>query len=570
MIHHRYTLALLFLTGVAGSGFAATRHVPRDQPTIQGAINASASGDLVLVAPGTYRESLRLKAGITVKSAGDDTRGKIGLRRAEETILEGAGAAAKEPLVILAEGATLDGLTITRVGLFDQKEYDKHHTTQGEHLPDARGVVGTENEFPALSVAGVTGIVRHCLVHHNGHPGIGCTGQHNASWIHNNVVSRNMGGGIGLADGAHPLVQANRCFNNLRAGIGNRNAAGLIDNNECFDNVRAGIGIREGAKPIVRRNRCYQNRRAGIGIRMVGTTPILEDNDCSQNAMAGIGCRDGAEPVIRGNRCHGNTLAGIGSRDKARPVIVDNKCYRNKEAGIGSEQGSRAVITHNECYENDKAGIGQRSDADTVISDNQVHHNKGAGIGFEECKAGKALVLHNKVNDNEQVAIGIHAGWTVRLTDNQLSRAGGLPPIVMVYKGARAEFTGNTLRGSGVAGIRTEGVVRVVNNQFDCPSLRKGGPPNFAVWGLPGADLTLTNNTISGWRHALVAEKATVHACSNRVSNYWQTGMRITQPPTPVIVLGNVFESESKHPGVVLSGAQGIVQDNRVEAPRNK
>lgn len=562
-------MALVLLGAYAKPISAETRHVPKDHKTIQEAIDAARSGDVVLVEAGHYKEQVRLKERVTLKSAGDDTPGKVGLKRAEAVVLEGGGAGAKGSAVVLADGATVDGLTITGVGVFDQKEYDKHYATQGENLPDERGALGADQGFPAVSISDVAAVLKHCIVHDNGHVGIGCLGKKNTSLLLNNIVYRNMGGGIGLADGAAATVQANRCFNNLRAGIGNRNSSGLLLNNECFDNVRAGIGIREGAKPIVRGNKCYKNRRAGIGCRMEGTAPLIEDNDCWQNAMAGIGCRDGASPLIRGNRCYDNLLAGIGSRERARPFIVGNKCYRNKEAGIGTELGAVAVISHNECYENEQAGIGQRSDAETLVSNNHVHHNKRAGIGFEDCKAGKSTVLHNKVVENALVAVGIHSGWNVRLVSNELSRKDGLPPIVMVFKGSEAELCDNVIRGSGVAGVRTEGVVRIVNNTFEGLGLRKVGPPQFAVWGLPGSDIRFVDNKVSGWRHALYAEKAAVLASSNRVSDYWQVGIRVKQPTAPVAAIGNVFTSDVGQAGVDIEGDQGLIENNRVEKVRS-
>lgn len=563
------TLVLLILWDASAHG--DTIHVPKVHKTIQAAINAAAKGDIILVQPGTYSESIGLKDGITVKSAGNDDKGKIGLKRAEDTIIDGGGAGAKAPGVVMAAGATLDGFTVTRVGLFDQNDYDKHYITQGENLPDERGAVGAGSNFPALAIPAITAVVKNNIVHDNGHAGIGCVGKSNASLISKNVVFRNMGGGIGISDGATPTVQDNRCYSNLRAGIGSRKSAALIFGNECFDNVRAGIGIREGAKPVVRGNKCYKNQRAGIGCRMEGTSPFIEDNNCYENKMAGIGCRDGAAPFIRGNRCYDNTLAGIGSRDGAKPVIFGNKCYRNKETGIGTQSGTHAFIAHNECYENEKAGIGQRGNAETIIGGNHVHHNKAAGIGYDECKTGNSTVLNNKVIDNAQVAIGIHSGWKVRVAGNELSRKDGMPPIVMVFKGAEADFSDNTITGSGVAGIRTEGIARVLNNRFKCPALRKGGgPPQFAVWGLPGSEIVFTGNTVEGWRHALAADKATVIASHNKVSDFWQVGIRINDCPTPTTVFGNTFQSDLDHAGVAITGAQGIVEDNRLEKPAKK
>lgn len=571
MLHRSLILAgLMFLALGTDPVYTATLHVPQDFKTIQAAIDSAHPGDAVLVETGTYQERIRLKERVTLRSAGDDAQGKIGLKRAEATIINGGGALGKGPGAVLAEGAVLDGFTITFVGLFDQKEYDMHYATSGENLPDERGAVGAGEDFPAVAVPGVTATVKNCIVHDNGHAGIGCTGaegKRNASHIFKNIVYRNMGGGIGISDGAMSTVEANCCYNNLRGGIGNRKSAGIILKNECFDNVRAGIGIREGATPIVRGNKCYKNQRAGIGSRMEGTSPLIEDNDCYQNKMAGIGSRDGASPFIRNNRCYENMHAGIGSRDGSRAIIYNNKCYRNKEAGIGSQLGARPIILRNECYENELAGIGQRSDAETFLGGNYVHHNKLAGIGFDDCAAGKSTVLNNQVVDNGLVAIGIHSGWTVRIANNVLSREGGLPPIVMVFKGAEADFAENTITGSGVAGIRTEGKVRIVNNKFECPSLRKGGgPPQFAVWGLPGSDITFLENTVNDWRHALSADMATVNASYNKISGYWQAGIRITQPVEAVVLLDNVFQSADGQPGVVLPKEyEGLVDGNREE-----
>ena len=57
---------------------AATIRVPDQQPTIQAGVDMAESGDTVLVAPATYRERIRLKPGVTLRSAGNDDPGQIG------------------------------------------------------------------------------------------------------------------------------------------------------------------------------------------------------------------------------------------------------------------------------------------------------------------------------------------------------------------------------------------------------------------------------------------------------------------------------------------------------------
>jgi predicted outer membrane repeat protein len=64
----RVTLAIAVILGPATGTPADVIEVPGDQPTIQSAIDAAQEGDVVLVAPGRYRESINLLGkGITVR-----------------------------------------------------------------------------------------------------------------------------------------------------------------------------------------------------------------------------------------------------------------------------------------------------------------------------------------------------------------------------------------------------------------------------------------------------------------------------------------------------------------------
>lgn len=545
---HRLMLFVVLLTFTCLSAQAATLRVPEDHKTIQAAVNAANSGDTVLVGAGVYQERVRLMPGIILRSAGDDTKGKLGLKRAEATIIdggdakgEGPGAGLRGPGVAMAEGSTLDGFTVTNVGTYDDAAWKKHHATQGEQQTYAH--IG-EPGIAGIGVPGVTCTIRNNIVHHIGYTGIGIMGAEGkrcSPLVTANICYRNMGGGIGSMMGSTAIIRANTCFENFYAGIGHSASSPLVIDNDCYGNVRAGIGISEGSRPIVRGNRCYKNRRAGIGIRTEPETqPIVEDNDCYENDMAGIGTRENAQPVIRNNRCYRNKLAGIGSRTGARPMIVGN-----------------------ECYENERAGIGQMSGVHSVITGNYSHHNKASGIGFAEGDSGESIVTNNRVIDNAMVAVGINAGWSVRLSGNELSRKGGLPPIVMVFNGATATFTGNTIRGEGVAGIRAGGTVRAVNNRFEGLALRKFGPPNFAVWALGGSDVTLANNRMSTWRHGLFADGAQVNVTGNQISNFHRSAIVIRNATKLANVFDNVgFSDDEAVKVLAIDGPQGVVENN--------
>lgn len=531
---HFLVIALLVDVGLFSSSIPADElRVPQQHKTIQAAIDAAQDGDVVLVNAGTYAERIVLKPKITLRSVGDDAKGKIGLNRAEQTIIDGGKDSGSGAGVEMAEGATLDGFTVRHVGVYDDNEWNRHHASQGEeqsyeHI-GAPGIAG-------VAAVGVTCKIRNNIVHHVGYSGIailGVEGKTCEPLIEQNVCYRNMGGGIGSMRESRATIRGNICFENFFAGIGHDSASPRVLQNVCYGNVRAGIGISEGSSPEVRGNQCYKNRRAGIGVRSGSNTkPLIEDNDCYENDMAGIGAREQSAPTIRGNRC-----------------------YRNKQAGIGSRTGATPTIIENECYENGEAGIGQMSGTKTILIRNYLHHNKTSGIGFAEGMNGTSRVENNRVIDNAKVAVGINPGWKVELVGNELSRKGGLPPIVMVFAGSEAVFTDNVIRGGGVAGIRVAGTITAEKNTFDGTSLRKVGPPNFAIWGLKGSHVSMNDNRIAGWRHALHSSEGQVNATRNSVSNFHRTAFVIQKPAADVLVTDNqVLKAEPSDEVCLVDG----------------
>ena len=187
---------LLFIS-IHPCAAAETLLVPQNHNTIQAAIDAAEAGDTVIVSAGTYKERIRLKPTITVKSSGDDAKGKLGLKRAEATIIDGGGNECEGAGVAMAQSSTIDGFTITNVGEYDDEAGKKHHASQGEEQSyDHIGEPGTAG----IAAIGVTCTIKNNIVHHIGYSGIavlGAKGQRTAPHVYRNVCYRNMGGGIG-------------------------------------------------------------------------------------------------------------------------------------------------------------------------------------------------------------------------------------------------------------------------------------------------------------------------------------------------------------------------------------
>jgi parallel beta-helix repeat protein len=528
-------LLTLFALGLEGREI----NVPDESQSIQAAINSAKPGDVVIVQPGIFPERLMMKPDVTVRSDGDDSMGKLGLTRAEATILnhpKGMG-----PGVTMAEGATLDGFTITGVGEYNEALWQKHYATQGnqqkhEHI-GAPGTAGIAASYNCK--------VTNNIVHNVGYTGIaimGAKGRQVSPRIVANVCYRNMGGGIGSMNGSTAIIEKNICFENFYAGIGHNSASPVVRDNECYNNIRAGIGISEGSSPRVTGNHCYKNRRAGIGIRTGGNTrPIVEDNDCIENDMAGIGTEEHAMPVIRNNRCRANKLAGIGCRDGARPQILNNDCRENGAAGIGVESGANARIEGNLCKGNKTTGIGVRAKAE-------------------------ALILNNRLIDNAMVAIGVRNGSRATIKGNQMERKGGMPPMIAVLEDSQVEITENIIRGGGVAGILLSGTANINDNEFLGNGPRRGGPPNFAVWVRNGSEIQFNNNKVDRWRHALFASGAiAVRANDNRIKNFIGTAIVVKDAATRVEVSGNkAHSSDTKARTVDFTGPSGKIRNNEL------
>lgn len=533
--------ALVFFV-FATDSLAVEIRVPQEHHTIQAAMDAANPGDTVLVSAGEYKERITMKERVLLRSVGDDTQGKVGLKRAEQTIIVGPsqvkGKGDHDPasVVTMAADAILDGFTVTAEKEYDDAVWQHHHKTQGnEQKHEHIGHFGS----PGVGIQGINCDVRNNIVHHIGATGIaiaGVKGKRTSPRITANVCFRNMGGGIGSMNGSTAIIDGNTCYENFYAGIGHDNAHPYVINNICYGNIRAGIGISEGACPVVRHNKCYNNRRAGIGTRTGSNTrPIIERNETKGNAMAGIGTDEGAEPIIRDNDSHDNALAGIGCQHGAKPIIIGNKSWANGAAGIGA-----------------------RDDASPIIIGNEVNNNASAGIGLQT--KAKAVVLRNTCADNKLVALGMPDGGSALIAENTFVRKGGMPPLIVIRGGAKAVMIGNTIKGGGVAGVLVQGDVALLGNTFDGSKHNK---PARAVWSWKGSMIRMVNNKTIDYKQAINASGSAVDVIDNEIRGFVGVAIQIGQSSRSPRVIGNAAFSEDAKASVV-NADEGVVATNHL------
>ena len=100
-------VAFVSFGSITAGAFATDLLVPSQYSSMQGAINAAVDGDTVIVAPGTYNETMTINGkSITIRSSGGATATKIDRVNGGGTIFNVYGSAEKQ--------VTIEGFTITR------------------------------------------------------------------------------------------------------------------------------------------------------------------------------------------------------------------------------------------------------------------------------------------------------------------------------------------------------------------------------------------------------------------------------------------------------------------------
>jgi serine/threonine protein phosphatase PrpC len=168
--------------------------------SIAEAIGRALAGDVIEVQAGEYREPLRLREGVTLRS-----------KQPREAILRASGASGAPAMAIYAEGLTSGRVVGFRI-LADAQ------------MPLSAGVVladsSVEIEDTEISGAGVgveirgasNPAVRACYIHNNSGPGIAISGKGSA-WISHNVLEAN-GRGVTALSGAAPTLLRNQFLRN--------------------------------------------------------------------------------------------------------------------------------------------------------------------------------------------------------------------------------------------------------------------------------------------------------------------------------------------------------------------
>jgi hypothetical protein len=402
-----------------------TLTVPAEYSTIQGAINAAATADLVLVSAGTYEENITIAKDITVRSVSGEAA----------TIIDGTSSGS---VVTFSSGAAtttmLDGFTITNGtgttiasityggGIYCDSTSPtiQNCTISNCNAERGGGIICTNGSSPTIDNCTITG---------NTSPGTGGGGilclSSSSPAINNCTITQNhasKGAGINCISSSSPTITNCTITNNV-ADMGNSNSGGgiyllnysdaiikncNISGNEVYEGSGGGIYSSKSSPTItdcaINNNIIYNTSTASLGggISLVGSSSAtITDCTINNNIIHGESTCTGAgvaassstavikKTYIQGNSSDfgggGITAGGYGNLTLENCVITDNTAISSAGIWIGDRMSP--VLITNCTVSNNSAEViagGLFTYSMTTITNSIFYGNSGVSFGGSE------------------------------------------------------------------------------------------------------------------------------------------------------------------------------------------
>ncbi|SEC26859.1 right-handed parallel beta-helix repeat-containing protein [Streptomyces melanosporofaciens] len=274
------------------SGAHVTINVPADAPTISAAVSLARPGDLVLVAPGTYHESVRIStARITLRGASRDKVVIDGRLRQPNGIVVAAPGVAVENLTV--ENNTQNGVLVTG------------SAKAAAGMPGQSGGYDTGDE-PVTFLKSF--LVSHVTATRNGLYGIYAFSAQNGVIEHSYTS--------GSADSGIYVGQCKPCRIVVRDNIAELNAVGYEGTNASGDMYVVGnrlVGNRVGLTTNSdHQEKLLPQRDAVIAGNLIAANQQAATPEQADGGWGiGIGVDGGTDNQFIRNRVAGNSTAGL-------------------------------------------------------------------------------------------------------------------------------------------------------------------------------------------------------------------------------------------------------------------
>jgi parallel beta-helix repeat protein len=275
------------------SGYGRVIRVPKEFKTIAGAIEAAGKNDRILIAKGTYEESLIIPPGIEL----------VGESR-KSTILEFEGG--KGSVITLNQSGTkvrLASLTLRHKGLANDEE-----------------------RFPVVAIS--SGVLE----------------------LEDSTISGASGHGLAVIDGGSAQLAQCDISKSGWDGVAvkGENSRATLENVSLRENLHHGVDFWEGGSGEITSCQFLKNGRSGMVVLAPDTKFSISSCRSEGNREVGLFFSRIPELFIEKCEVSGNLLGGIVIQDESRQItLVGNTVTKNGEAGVVLEKGGELAAYEN-------------------------------------------------------------------------------------------------------------------------------------------------------------------------------------------------------------------------------
>ena len=265
--------------GPAGpAGTKGLLHVPQDFSTIQAAVDAAGTRDIIQVAPGTYNENVLIEGKSDL------------LLRGENAVLQGSGVGTGISILgsdyIQVQGFLVDGYEVGI--LLDDTRFSRINNIETRNNNNDELTAPEAMNLNGLTLAGSNyNFITNVFSHHNGHDGIRLKGGSSNNTLRGNITNDN---------GVNPDVLKRTAGCGIDFG-GDANNNNSVTENEMLRNhfgfllfARDTDAGSTGNK--IAQNLSNDNGRAGIDVFEGNHDNLIYQNDAKDNAFLPNGTSD--------------------------------------------------------------------------------------------------------------------------------------------------------------------------------------------------------------------------------------------------------------------------------------
>ncbi|WP_031510331.1 right-handed parallel beta-helix repeat-containing protein [Streptomyces megasporus] len=370
---------------VTHTGTSRWRRRTGDYATLSDALQAAGDGDVLTVAPGTYRENLVIDRAVTLRGPERAESGSVRIAPADGVALTVRSAAVVRDLQIEGQDATA----------------------------------------PAL-------LVEDCTAELSGL----------------RVVTRSAAG-IEVRAGARPTLRRCTVDNPAGVGISvSGGAGGLFEECEVVAAGQAGVAVHDGAHPRLERCRVHHASGAGLSLAGEGSAAEAVGCEVYEIRGAGVQIASRASGHLVDCRVHRTTADGVTLDTDAVLTLADCEIHDIPENAVDLRSRSVLTLTRTTVRRFGRNGLsvwdpGTRVDANGCeIRESTGHYpavwvSDGASAVLESCRVqdvpdalfvldrgSRADVLDSDLAQVRNTAVSVSDGGTVQLDDCRVREAG--------------------------------------------------------------------------------------------------------------------------------------------------